>query len=264
MIEDKFLDTLIKFKLIKKKEKLIIGVSGGPDSLCMLYLFNRVKKDFKLDLVCAHFNHGLRKEADEDEEFVRAVSKKLDIRFVTFKKDVRKLDKGDSLEQTARNLRFEFFLGCSRQFKIKKLALAHTKNDVAETVLMRILRGAALRGLRGILPQYKYKGINIIRPFIAIEKEEILDWLKDNNIDYRLDKTNFQENFFRNKIRIKLLPMLEENFNPNIVGVLSNLARVTSLDYDFIYNYALKEFSTLRRTGQRGIKLKLENSQKQH
>jgi len=263
MVEKIFFDTIGKYKLIEKKDKVILAVSGGPDSVCMLHLFKKIKDVYKLGLVCAHFNHGLREEADKDEEFVRKICGELKIQFTSSKKDVKKFFRGNSLEQTARFLRFDFFLACARHFKIKKIALAHNKDDVIETVLMRIIRGASLRGLRGILPLSKYKGVVLIRPLIEIRKKEILAWLKLNNLDYRIDKTNFEEKFFRNKIRHKLMPLLEE-FNPNVRNAIFNLAKVASFDYDFIYKLSLKEFNILKKAGSGFVKLKLEKLKKLH
>ena len=262
MVEERFLEAVEKYELVKRKDKIILGVSGGPDSVCMLHLFCNIKTRFNLNLICAHFNHCLRKEADSEEEFVRDLCKELKIRFVSDKKNVEKFFRGDSLEQTARNLRLDFFLKCARQFKIKKLAVAHNKDDVVETMLMRIIRGTALKGLRGILPKSKFRGVTFIRPLIETRKKEVLKWLSENSVSYRIDKTNFENKFFRNKIRLKLLPLLKQ-FNPNITGSLFNLSRVTSLDYEFIYNFAREKFNQLKkRQGKDYVKLDLETIKK--
>jgi tRNA(Ile)-lysidine synthase len=147
MIEKTFKDTIEKYGLLKKKDKLLLGISGGPDSVCMFYQFLQIKKEYKLSLVCAHFNHGLREESEEEEKFVKNICNDFSVKFISEKKNVKEFFKGDSLEQTARNLRYDFFLKCSRQTKIKKLALAHNKDDLVETILMRLIRGAGLRGL---------------------------------------------------------------------------------------------------------------------
>ena len=250
MIEHVFSKTIKSYDLLKKKDKLILGVSAGPDSICMLYQFLNIKKDYKLYLVCAHLNHGLRKEADQEESFIRDICDKLGIKCISEKKDVNKFLKGDSLEQTARNLRYDFFLKCCRQTKIKKIALAHHKDDLIETVLMRLIRGSGLRGLRGFLPKSKFKSANIIRPMIEIRKSEILDWLKQNKIAYCIDKSNFQDKFLRNRIRLKLMPILGE-MNPNIADNLYNLAYNISLDYDFIYTFSYRKFLSLKKKEKR-------------
>jgi len=263
MVVKEFINTSYKNKLFKKKDKIIIGVSGGPDSICMLHVFCLLRKEFKFNLICAHFNHALREEADIDEEFVRKLCLSLKVRFVSDKKNVGGFFKGDSLEQTARRLRFDFFLNCSREFKTKKVALAHTKDDVVETVLMRIIRGSALRGLRAIMPTSTYKGIRIIRPLIGVAKADIIKWLNQNGYRYRLDKTNFEDKFLRNKIRNRLIGFLRE-FNPNIENALYNLSRVAASDYDFIHNYAKSEFNSLKRVFAGKIKLDTRMLNKLH
>ncbi len=256
-LEDIFKATLEEYSLIKRKDRLILGVSGGPDSLCLLYQFCKLKDRYKLHLVCVHFNHGLREEADSEEKFIKEICAKLKIPFISERKEVKKFFKGDSLEQTARNLRFDFFLKCSRQTKIKKVALAHHKDDLIETVLMRLIRGAGLRGLRGFLPKSRFKSLTLIRPLIGVDKQEILNWLKKEKIAYCIDKSNFEEKFFRNRIRLKLLPLLKE-LNPNIVNSLYNISRSISLDYDLIYNLAYQHFSALkRRQSHNGLSLDL-------
>jgi len=226
-------------RLLKPREKVILGVSGGPDSIFLFHMFLRLRQEQKNDFVVAHFNHCLRKEAAEEEEFVGEVCGKNNIRFISEAKDVRKIFKGDSLEQTARNLRLDFFLKLSRRYKIKKVALAHHKDDLVETVLLRIIRGSGLLGLRGMLPISKYKKIMLIRPLLSIEKQDILRFLKKNKIRYVLDKSNLQDVFLRNKIRLNLLPHftgISSSFKDNIY----NLSKAISWDYDFIYEQTKK------------------------
>jgi len=245
-MEEIFKNTLKKYNLLKKNDKIILGVSGGPDSICMLYQFLQIKKEYKLQLVCAHFNHSLRKEADKEEESIRKLCAKLEVKFISEKKDVGSFFSGDSLEQTARNLRLDFFMKVSRQTKIKKIALAHHKDDLIETVLMRMIRGSGLKGLRGFLPKTKFKSLTVIRPLVEVRKTEIVKWLEDQKIFFCIDKSNFEDKFFRNRVRLKLLPLLEE-LNPNIVSNLYNLASNISLDYDFIYSFSYGKFLALKR-----------------
>ncbi|MCK9573098.1 MAG: tRNA lysidine(34) synthetase TilS [Candidatus Omnitrophica bacterium] len=264
MIEKTFRNTIERYGLLERKDRLMLGISGGPDSIFMLYQFYNLAKEYKLQLVCAHFNHMLRPEADREEEFVKNICKDLGIKFISEKKDVNKFFKGDSLEQTARNLRFDFFLNSSRHFKVKKLSLAHHKDDLVETVLMRIIRGSGLKGLRAFLPKSKFKNLTIIRPLIELHKKDILKWLEDKKISYCVDKSNFEDRFLRNRIRLKLMPMLCE-INPGIAQNLYNLSLNTSLDYDFIYTFSHKEFEKLKRgETKRGIKLDLEGLKKNH
>lgn len=261
-MSDIFKNTITNLNLLKRKDRVILGISGGPDSIYMLHKFLEIKEEYKLSLVCAHFNHGLRPEADEEERFVKKVCKEAGLKCISEKKNVGQFFKGDSLEQTARILRYDFFMKVSRQEKIKKLALAHHKDDLVETVLIRILRGSGLRGLRGFLPISKYKGLTVIRPLIETNKKDIVSWLKDKKIAYCIDKSNLEDKFLRNKVRIKLLPFLKE-FNPNVTENLYNLAGNLSLDYDFIYKASFDSFNSLKRgETKKGIKLDLEGLKK--
>ena len=228
-----FIQKILASNLIRRHDRLLLGVSGGPDSLCLLHLLARLKDEMQLTLVACHFNHCLRDEADQEEKFVKDVCKSLGVKFIAEKKEVKKFFHGDSLEQTARQLRYDFFLKCSRETKIKKLALAHHKDDLAETVLMRIVRGAGLKGLRGFLPVTRYKKLTIIRPFIETRKSVIIEWLNQNNFKFCVDQSNFSEEFLRNRVRLKLLPLLEE-LNPSIVDGLAGLAQAAAVDYQFI------------------------------
>ena len=223
-IEKIFLASIEDNFMLKPSERVILGISGGPDSVCLLHLFYKYNSRLKLKILAAHFNHGLRKEADSDEEFVRCLCTSYKVKFVSAKKDVNNFFRGDSLEQTARRLRFDFFLQCSRYYKIRKIAIAHTRDDVIETLLMRIIRGTALRGMRAIMPKNMYKGMYIIRPLIEVDKGEVLKWLKDNNYSYVIDKTNFEDKFLRNKIRHKLIDELRK-LNPNVENSLFNLSK---------------------------------------
>ena len=264
MIEEIFKNTIKRYSLVEKKDRILLGISGGPDSIFMLRQFHNIMKDCKLHLVCAHFNHALRQEADSEEEFVKNICKDLGIKFVSEKKDVNKFFDGDSLEQTARNLRFDFFLKLSRHFKIKKLALAHHKDDLVETVLMRIIRGTGLKGLRAFSPKSKFKGLTVIRPLVELNKRDILKWLENKNMSYCVDKSNFEDKFLRNRIRLKLMPVLSE-INPSIAQNLYNLSSSASLDYDFIYTFSRSEFEKLKRgESKREIKLDLEGLKKNH
>ncbi len=263
MVEELFLEAIERHSLLKKGDKVLLGVSGGPDSVALLYNFLRIKQEYKLKIVCAHFNHALREESGSEQEFIRNLCRELAVEFISEKKEVGRFCR-DSLEQTARNLRFDFFLKCSRQKRIKKVALAHHKDDLAETVLMRIIRGTGLRGLRGVLPKSNFKNLTLIRPFINLRKEEIVRWLSEKNISFCIDQSNKDVKFLRNKVRIELLPQLEA-INRNIVDRLSDLALSAGFDYDFIYNFSWQCLNQLKEPGSgRFLRLNLEGLKKLH
>lgn len=258
MLEKTFRATIKKYGLVKKKDKLLLGVSGGPDSLCLLHLFLKIQKEYSLKLICVHLNHCLREEANDEENFVKEVCGNQGVKFISARRQVKKLFKGDSLEQTARNLRFDFFLNSSRQTKFKTIALAHHQDDLAETVLMRLIRGSGLRGLRGFLPKSKFRNLTVIRPLIEITKSDILSWLKKNKISYCTDKSNFEDKFFRNRVRLQLIPLLKE-FNPNIVANIAKAAGNISLDYAFLYDFSKATFLSLKtKETKNSLSLKLK------
>jgi len=248
MLESTFRDTIKRYGLLQKKDKVLLGVSGGPDSICLLHLFDRLKKDYSLRLFCAHFNHGLRPEADEEERFVAGMCRKLDLEFYSEKKDVRTFFDGDSLEQTARVLRYDFFAKCGRHYRVKKLALAHHKDDLVETVIMRLVRGSGLRGLRGFAARSKMGSLAVIRPLVDLRKAEITAWLAEEGIEYRLDKSNLEEDFFRNRVRIRLIPLIEE-MNPQAVESIAAASLAVAQDYDFLYEHSRRVYLDLKRAG---------------
>ncbi len=263
MVEELFLESIKRHNLIRKKDKIILGVSAGPDSVALLHNFLKIKDQYKLRIICAHLDHSLRKESDLESKFIQNLCKKMGVEIIAERKDVGKFSR-DSLEQSARNLRFDFFLKCARQKKVKKIALAHHKDDLAETILMRVIRGTGLCGLRGILPKSSFKSLTIIRPLINLRKKDILDWLQKNNISFCLDQSNEDIKFLRNKIRIELLPRLEA-INCNVVSRLSDLAVNAGLDYDFIYNFSLAQFDRLKKQeSARSLRLDLDKLKELH
>lgn len=236
-IFEKFKNAVEEDSLLNTKEKIIAGVSGGPDSIFLFHMLCMWKKLHNTTLVVAHLNHLLRKESVREEEFVKNLCVKHKVTFVSERKNVLKYYRGDSLEQVARNLRYDFFLKVSRRFKIKKVALAHHKDDLVETILLRIMRGCGLLGLRGILPISKYKKILVIRPLLAFEKSQIIKYLDDKKITYMVDKSNLDDIFLRNKVRHHVIPFLLKSF-PSLKDNLYSLAKNVRWDYDFIYGQA--------------------------
>ncbi len=248
MIIDKVKNTINKFSLLSTNDKVVVGVSGGPDSVALLYLLNTLKKEFRCTLHIAHLDHMLRKDSSKDAEFVKKLAQKLKIAATFAKINVKELAKKGSLEEVARNARLNFFFKVARRIKAKKIALGHTQDDQSETVLMRILRGTGLYGLSAILPKRDIAGFKIIRPLIGVRRKEIEAFLKRRNIKSLIDKTNLEDVYFRNRIRHKLLPLLEKNYNRNITKILSNMAEVVAYDYDYLSRQATV---ALKRLGSR-------------
>lgn len=214
--------TIEENSLIEKGDLIILGASGGPDSQFLAYALNDLRKDFDFDLVLAHFNHLHRKEAIEDERLVKETAQKLDL---TFKSRSASMDEYAkklkiSPEDAGRRLRYEFFRSLKKDGKAK-IAVAHTLDDQAETVLMRIVRGTGVEGLRAMA----YKNDDIIRPILDIKKEELLLYLDRENIPYHIDKTNGETDYTRNKIRLDVIPELE-SINPNFKEALVKLSHI--------------------------------------
>lgn len=232
-MKEKFISHLLKNHLVKKGDKLLLGVSGGPDSACLLSLFNKIKHDWNLKLAVAHFNHSLRKNSNRDEVFVSKLASKYKLPFFSEKADSGIFKQKGSTEELARHARFDFLIKAADKFKCSKIVLGHNLDDQAETVLMRIIRGAGLSGISAILPKRIIKNREIIRPLLAFKRSEIERYLKKNKLKFIIDPTNRQDIYFRNKIRHNLMPVLE-NYNRSIKESLSNLAQTSSLDYDYI------------------------------
>lgn len=216
-------NTIRRHKMLEKGDSVLICVSGGPDSVFLTYTLNYLKKEFNLKLFIAHLEHGIRgKESFQDMRFVEKMSRDMGIRAITKRVKIKK-SKTRSMEEIAREERYGFFKEAAKKFKVKKIATAHNLDDQAETIMMRVIRGVSVKGLGGIPPVRKEEGYVFIRPLIELEKMEILNFLNEKRIKYRVDKTNSDEKIFRNAVRKSILPFLSK-YNPKIKRSLSNLA----------------------------------------
>ena len=234
MVIEKVRKTVKKYSLFKNGDTIVIGVSGGPDSLTLLYVLAALKKEFNLKLHVAHLDHMLRSDSGQDRKFVEIVALKLNLPVTSASINIKKTAKKGSLEEICRNVRLGFLFKVAEDIKANRIALGHNLDDQAETVLMRLLRGSGLYGLAGILPKKEICGFTIIRPLIEVKRKEIEDYLKRKKLIPRLDPTNSQDIYLRNKIRNKLLPALEKDYNCNIREVLSHTAESIANDYDYL------------------------------
>jgi len=244
MILDKIRNAIKKHRLLAKGDKVVVGVSGGPDSVALLYLLNSLSKELKLTLHVAHLDHMLRSNSSKDREFVQGLARRLKLPLTYAEINVKELAKRGSVEEIARKARLRFLFKVAKDIKAEKIALGHNLDDQAETVLMRILRGAGLFGLSGMLPQREFRGFKIIRPLLEVRRQEIERYLRQKNIKPRLDPSNLQDIYFRNKIRHDLLPFLEKKYNRNIKEVLANLALCAGCDYDYLSALAEKKMGS--------------------
>jgi tRNA(Ile)-lysidine synthase len=244
---------------------VIVGTSGGPDSTALTHILHNLQYELGFHLHIAHFNHNLHRSANTDQKFVEQLAEQLNVPCSVGHWSNSKTHKKGSIEDAARKQRFQFFNQLAKKINARVIVLAHTEDDLAETVLMRVLRGTGLQGLRGILPSRKMDGIYYIRPLLAVKKEHILTFLKKKNIPYRIDPTNKKTEFFRNKIRLELLPLLSKQYNHNIKELLTNLADNIATDYNYLEMQAQKLFTKLAKCSSNNknirIDLKLYSSQ---
>ena len=238
--------TINKYSLIDDGDKIVVAVSGGPDSICLLNVLNEIicsrKKQIKM--VVAHVNHMIRNEAKDDEKFVENFCKKIGIEFYSKSIDVKEIANNNKigLEEAGRIARYEFFDEVLKLTKSNKIAIAHNKNDKIETIIMHALRGSGTSGLQGIQAK---SGI-YIRPLIDCDRENIELYCKENNIDARIDKTNFDNIYTRNKIRNVVIPYIKQEFNPNIINTLSRLSDLIKEENDYIDNQVKNIFEKIK------------------
>lgn len=259
--------TIDKFALLKKGEAVVVSVSGGPDSTSLLFALNSLKKEFNIELYCAHFNHRIRgRESDQDEEYVRNLARRLRIPFAAESKDTKAFAKKNkfSLEQAARELRYDFLLRTAKGMGADKIATGHTRDDQAETLLMRLLRGSGLRGLRAIPPARRLSSkITVIRPFIDTSRKDINAYLKTKKIKARLDSSNTKTVFLRNRLRNKLIPHIEQYYSKQFKDILARTASVMSADYEYLLKQqtnAFKRIASFKKDKCVSIPLKSFNS----
>ena len=228
-MEEKVLQTIKKYNLIQNNDKIILAVSGGPDSIAMLNcLFNlkiklEEKENLRFQIYVAHVNHMIREEAKSDETYVQELCDKLNIPFFSKSIDVKKIAHNNKMgiEETGRMERYNFFDEIMQELSGNKIAIAHNKNDKIETIIMHLLRGTGLNGLIGLEP---IKNNKYIRPLLECSRQEIEEYCAENNLNPRIDKTNFDNTYTRNKIRNIVIPYIKQEFNPNIIETLDRLS----------------------------------------
>ena len=244
MLEDKVLATINRYNMINKKDKIVIGVSGGPDSMTLLNVLNNLKEKLDIEIYVAHINHMIRKEADEETEYVKNFCEKIGVKFFFKRIDVeaeaKKLKIGT--EEAGRNIRYDFFNEVLDIVGANKIATAHNSNDNAETVLMNIIRGSSISGLKGI---EKVRDGKYIRPIIECNRDEVEEYCRENNLNPRYDKTNNENVYTRNKIRNLLIPFIKKEFNPNIIEGINRLSNIAFEEEQFINKIVEKEFNKL-------------------
>ena len=245
MIE-KVKDTIKKYNLIENGDKVIAAVPGGPDSIAMLDILIKLKnsKDFDFEVVVAHVNHMIRDDATADEQYVENYCKKNQVKFYVQRIDVNKYANNNKMgiEEAGRKIRYNFFDEVMKITKSNKIAIAHNKNDKVETIMMNIIRGAGLAGLKGIESKRNNK---YIRPLIECERNEIENYCNENKLEPRIDKTNFENDYTRNKIRNVVLPYIKEEFNPNFIETINRLSKVAAETEEFLEVETIKIYKDI-------------------
>jgi tRNA(Ile)-lysidine synthase len=230
-----------KYNLIKEKDSILIGLSGGPDSVMLLHALIKIQNSLDFQIYASHINHLYRgDDAYKDEDFVRQLCEDKGIKLYIKRQNASILAKEKKIteEEAGREIRYGFFNEILEELGGGLIATAHNKNDQAETLLQRVIRGTGIEGLTGM----DYKQENIIRPILNIDKEEILKYLNKNNLEYCIDKTNEQPIYGRNKIRLELIPYIEKNFNKNLQDTLFRMSENMKDDYNIIRDQVQLDF----------------------
>mgnify|MGYP002185705227 CR=1 FL=1 len=225
---------VIENKLIQNGDRVLVALSGGPDSVCLLNILYELKKDFNIEIAAAHVNHMLRGEdSDKDEEYVIELCNKIGIPSYIKRVDINAYSAENKMssEMAGRKVRYDFFEEVMKNGKYNKIATAHNANDQAETIIFRLIRGSGLEGLGGIKA---YRDNKIIRPILCLDREEVEEYIRKENLNPRIDKTNFEKIYNRNKIRLDILPYIKEYFNEDIIKTLNRTAGLLQKDNEFL------------------------------
>ena len=245
-ITHQIIRTIDYYGMFKPGDTVLVCVSGGPDSVFLVHVLEKLKKKLGIKLYIAHMDHGIRgAQSRRDAEFVKKMAKKLGIKSISKKLNQKKTKSKFSLEERLREARYGFFKDAGKKVGTGIIATAHTLDDQAETVMMRIIKGATLKGMVGIHPVRRDKNIRFVRPLIEIEKKDIVEYLKKKKIRFKVDKTNLENKFLRNRIRNNVLPYLGK-INPRIKRSLFNLAQSLREDFEFIDEEKRKRQSLIK------------------
>lgn len=228
-------NTIEDYQMLSPNDVVIVGVSGGPDSIALLHILNLLKEDYSLTLFVVHLNHMFREEAREEAQYVADLAEKWGLGYKIFERDIPKLskEKGLSPEEAGHKVRKEIFHQLGQEIGATKLALGHHAEDRAETILIHLIQGTGPEGLAGMPPTSGW----LIRPLAQCSKEEIVTYCRDKAVAFYVDKSNEEPVYLRNKVRLNLLPYLKKDFNPQMVEALVRLEDIVVeenryLDYE--------------------------------
>ena len=261
-------DFIKQHQLLNPGDRVVIGVSGGPDSLCLLDILYALG----YPLICAHLDHGLRRESSDEAAFTKSIAKSYNLPFEIEKKNVALMaGSGVSLEEAARLARYNFLARVARQNDVHVIATGHTADDQVETVLMHFLRGTGPSGLRGILPDTPLdswvgipdvQGIRLIRPMLALNRDQTEDHCRAVGFEPVIDPSNMDLTYFRNRIRHELLPLLE-TYNPGIRQILLRLAQIMTAEVDLITEQVANTWeSVFESQGESALLIRVESMER--
>jgi tRNA(Ile)-lysidine synthase len=259
-------DTIQAHGLLNPGDQVVVGVSGGPDSLCLLHVLRRLRKAYRMHLHVAHLNHGTRGQASRaDAEFVESIAAEWKLPVTVERQDVPSLAEKHTLafEEAARRARYAFLAQVANTVGADKIAVGHNADDQAETVLMHFLRGSGLAGLRGMLPLAPLADYRLLEPFLSssisnrqlpalirplldVPRSAVESYCADHDLRPRFDRSNLDTTYFRNRLRHDLLPELE-TYNPNVRQILRHTAAVAAADYDLVVEQREKAWKNIVR-----------------
>ena len=247
MLQDKVENAIKKYELIKNGDNIVVGVSGGPDSMALLNVLINIKensKQLKFNIIVAHINHMLREIAEEETKYVEDFCANRGIQCFVKRQDVIKLARQEKIgtEEAGRKLRYSFFEEVLKQTNSNKIATAHTANDRAETVLMNMMRGSGTSGLKGIEEKRDNK---YIRPLIDCTRKEIEEYCEENELNPKYDESNKENIYTRNKVRNLLIPYIEKEFNPNIIETLNRLSKLAMMENKYLESQTKKAYKEI-------------------
>lgn len=241
------LNTIKKYNLIKNGDKIVAGISGGPDSISMLDILNEIKNEkiYDFEIIVAHVNHQIREEANDDEKYVQEYCDKNQIKCYIKRIDVKKYANNNKMgvEESGRKLRYDFFDEVLEKENANKIAIAHNKNDKIETIIMNEIRGTGINGLKGIEPIRDNK---YVRPIINCQRDIIEKYCEERNLNPRIDKTNCINDCTRNKIRNIVLPYIKNEFNPNIIETIDRLSEVMKETEEYLQCQTIKSYNEIK------------------
>jgi len=269
-LESRVIDFIQRYSLISPEEIVVVGISGGADSVCLLHVLAKWQKGLGIKLHVAHLNHQLRGvESEADAKYVSNLASSLGIPITIDRQDVAayRIERNFSVEEAARELRYAFLARVAREVGANRIAIGHTRDDQVETILMHILRGTGITGLCGLAPcspmAYDSQGMSlpakqsnllVIRPFLDITREETTSYCQEHQLAPRIDSSNRSLSFFRNRLRLQLLPLLRQ-YNPSVDQALLRLAGIAKEDNAFLEQQASESWDEVARQENNAIYL---------